>query len=89
MADTKKKKKDELDLDSEIMEERAMADRDPDDDDEMNAENKDEMEKKQKELLDLLIAQGKKTGNKIPEKEMNKINVKPSPAYVLQGGANR
>ncbi len=73
MADTKKKKKDELDLDREIMEERAMADRDPDDDDEMNAENKDEMEKKQKELLDLLIAQGKKTGNKIPEKEMNKI----------------
>ncbi|MBQ4467887.1 MAG: RNA polymerase sigma factor RpoD [Firmicutes bacterium] len=34
---------------------------------------KDESEKKQKELLDLLLAQAKKTNNKIPEKDVNKI----------------
>ena len=74
MADTKKKKKDELDLDREIMEEREVFDDEPvDEEEEMAAAHKDEMEKKQKELLDLLLAQGKKSGNKIPEKEVNKI----------------
>ena len=74
MADTKKKKKDELDLDREIMEEREAFDSEPmDEEEELTAAHKDEMEKKQKELLDLLLAQGKKSGNKIPEKEVNKI----------------
>ena len=74
MADTKKKKKDELDLDREIMEEREAFDKDSEEEEEeINAVSKDEMEKKQKELLDLLMAQGKKNGNKLPEKEVNKI----------------
>ncbi len=74
MADTKKKKKDELDLDREIMEEREAFDNDSEEEEEeINAVSKDEMEKKQKELLDLLMAQGKKNGNKLPEKEVNKI----------------
>ncbi|MBQ5440653.1 MAG: RNA polymerase sigma factor RpoD [Firmicutes bacterium] len=40
---------------------------------EMVAQSNDEAEKKQKELLNLIMALAKKTNNKVPEKEVNKI----------------
>ena len=61
----------DMDLDKEILAEREVFDDEPDED--VEAQTKDLKEQKQKELLDLIMAQAKKSGNKIPEKEVNKI----------------
>ncbi len=73
MADTLKKKSNDEEFDNEVLEERDEYINDPEAEKELEARTKDEMEKKHKELLELLMAQGKKTGNKIPEKDVNKI----------------
>ncbi len=72
MAEKTKKKNEDMDLDKEILEERDLFD-DEEKDDELEAQAKDLQEQKQKELLGLLMAQAKKSGNKLPEKEVNKI----------------
>ena len=72
MAEKTKKKNEDMDLDREILEERDLFD-DDEKDDELEAQAKDLQEQKQKELLGLLMAQAKKSGNKLPEKEVNKI----------------
>ena len=72
MAEKTKKKNEDMDLDREILEERDLFD-DEEKDDELEAQAKDLQEQKQKELLGLLMAQAKKSGNKLPEKEVNKI----------------
>ena len=72
MAEKTKKKNEEMDLDKEIMEERETFE-DDDKDEELEAQAKDLQEQKQKELMGLLMAQAKKSGNKLPEKEVNKI----------------
>ena len=74
MAESKKKRGSaDADLDKEIMEERDAFEEEQKEEAEIEAKMKDESEKKQKELLDLLLAQAKKTNNKIPEKDVNKI----------------
>ena len=74
MAESKKKcGSADADLDKEIMEERDAFEEEQKEEAEIEAKMKDESEKKQKELLDLLLAQAKKTNNKIPEKDVNKI----------------
>ncbi|MBO5995545.1 MAG: RNA polymerase sigma factor RpoD [Firmicutes bacterium] len=74
MADTKKKRGSvDAELDKEIMEERDSFEAEQQEEAEIEAKMKDESEKKQKELLDMLLAQAKKTNNKLPEKEVNKI----------------
>ena len=65
MADTLKKKSNDEEFDNEVLEERDEYINDPEAEKELEARSKDEMEKKHKELLELLMAQGKKTGNKI------------------------
>ena len=74
MAESKKKRGSaDADLDKEIMEERDAFEEEQKEEAEIEAKMKDESEKKQKELLDMLLAQAKKTNNKIPEKDVNKI----------------
>ena len=74
MADSKSKKNNvDLDLDKEIMEEREAMEKVAREEEEAEIQSKDEAEKKQNELLALIMAQAKKTGNKLPEKEVNKI----------------
>ncbi len=74
MTESKKKRESaDSDLDKEIMEERDAFEEEQKEEAEIEAKMKDESEKKQKELLDLLLAQAKKTNNKIPEKDVNKI----------------
>ena len=72
MAEKTKKKNEEMDLDREILEEREEF-QDEEKEEELEAQAKDLQEQKQKELLSLLMAQAKKSGNKLPEKEVNKI----------------
>ena len=69
-------KDDDLELDREIMEERESQEEDSileEEEEEILTPSKDEREKKQKELIDLLMAQAKKYINKVPEREVNKI----------------
>ena len=72
MAEKTKKKNEEMDLDREILEEREEF-QDEEKEEELEAQAKDLQDQKQKELLSLLMAQAKKSGNKLPEKEVNKI----------------
>ncbi|MBR6472166.1 MAG: RNA polymerase sigma factor RpoD [Firmicutes bacterium] len=55
------------------MEEREAMEKVAREEEEAEIQSKDEAEKKQNELLALIMAQAKKTGNKLPEKEVNKI----------------
>ncbi len=72
MAEKTKKKEVFDELDQELNEEQIMPDED-EKDEEIEAQTKNLQEQKQKELLDLLMAQAKKCNNKIPEKDVNKI----------------
>ena len=72
MAEKIKKKEVFDELDQELNEEQIMPDED-EKDEEIEAQTKNLQEQKQKELLDLLMAQAKKCNNKIPEKDVNKI----------------
>ena len=72
MAEKTKKKEVFDELDQELNEEQIMPDED-EKDEEIEVQTKNLQEQKQKELLDLLMAQAKKCNNKIPEKDVNKI----------------
>ena len=74
MAESKTKKHpEELENEQVVEEVKDSYSDDMSEEEEMVAQSNDEAEKKQKELLNLIMALAKKTNNKVPEKEVNKI----------------
>ena len=72
MAEKSKKKEDFEEFEQEVMD-LDIPEEEEKEEEELEAQAKDLREEKQKELLDLLMAQAKKSSNKLPEKEVNKI----------------
>ena len=74
MSESKTKKHpEELENEQVVEEVKDSYSDDMSEEEEMVAQSNDEAEKKQKELLSLIMALAKKTNNKVPEKEVNKI----------------
>ena len=73
MDEKTKKKEDYIEFEDDLIGEEAEPVEEEEKEDEMEAQAKDLSEQKQKELLDLLLNQAKKSNNKLPEKDVNKI----------------